>query len=259
MSRKRAAFTLIELLVVIAVIAILAALLMPSLEKAREAAGRVSCLNGNKQLWLGVTLYQQSENGWMPSYRCLADLNNGVQKLLVDYGYSPPALFTSQTCPYGPSTYQEGRHNFYYTTTPGKVSVGINWLLQEGYGILQPYVPPYYCSYGQFNDRWPRLRKRASWIMMTSCCIVADAGDTSMTHTLGVTDGYFVNQPIPGRHMGEVLPMTFYDGHGELSPAVTWTIYIYTNGPPDYDIKRWSLNTVYHAPGMDDELPLKPK
>jgi prepilin-type N-terminal cleavage/methylation domain-containing protein len=250
----RKAFTLIELLVVIAIIAILASLLMPAMENARESAARVGCLSGTRQVALAVRFYQQSCNGWMPSYRYLADTSNGVQKLLVDNGYTPSSLFTKRGgCRYGPDTYQEARQNFYYTTTPGRVSYGVNWLLQEGYGLLRPYVPPYYCSYGPFNDNSPRLQRRASSVMVVCCCQVADAGYQSMRHALGVTDNYFTYQPIPGRHKGQVLPMTFYDGHGTLSPGAIWSADdIYLGGPPDYNIRRWSLETVYHAYGMDE-------
>lgn len=260
-------FTLIELLVVVALIALLIAILMPALQQAKEAAARAKCLSGTRQVMIATKSYQSDNAGWFPrSGPTWHSPSYGAHHTLVIGNYAYQNLFTNQGCPYGPTGYDGGYGNEYYSTTPGTTAFGINTLLQVGYAyngtMMTSYyspTPTYYPMFGQFNDRWKRLQRRPDKVFVSACSVAPNAMmNTTMAYpgaglqnTLGITSFYFGYAPIPGRHMGEGLPMTFYDGHGRWVPKDE--IYPFIPGPP-HSIMSWSLTSMYQYPDLDGTL-----
>jgi len=133
MKRRHTAFTLIELLVVIAIIAVLIGLLVPAVQKVREAAARLSCANNLKQLGLAVHSYESTFRTYPPSMiiprGTVFGTNNGSWSV---HGRILP--FVEQGNAYA------------------RVNLEVAWDAQGNTGVPTTRIPVFLCP-SEINDR----------------------------------------------------------------------------------------------------------
>ncbi len=161
-------FTLIELLVVIAIIAILAAMLLPALQKARERAKETRCISNLKQFGAAYAMFANDKKGCIPNIAAINGRYAPGDVWASKYGWSNGRLFISGTnpdwCMQGMSRLWYRKYitdaNMFFCTSDTTYAKGKQWdpVVQGGPPPTSFNAPTanYYSSYVQrgIKDVW---------------------------------------------------------------------------------------------------------
>ena len=212
--RRANAFTLVELLVVIAIIAILIGLLLPAVQKIREAANRMKCTNNLEQLGLAAQAYHDANGQFPVGVRMpYAQANNDPLTGGMGSPFGPNwAVYLLPFIELGNLFRQANADSYPETADPANLaSYNLSWRAVRGQRLPSLICPsdrgP---SAAPFTDPNGRL-KETGWARGNYAC---NGGTADIDHHIRGDDG---NTPYPGLTKGPVMSA----GYGAAMSAVT--------------------------------------
>ncbi|MBQ7695770.1 MAG: prepilin-type N-terminal cleavage/methylation domain-containing protein [Lentisphaeria bacterium] len=199
--RRSARFTLIELLVVIAIIAILAAMLLPALQQARERAKASTCVNNLKNIGSASTMYQNDFNGLLPG------LNNGglywaCHPGCKSKGMFPFVQFLHLYIPYELIWNKEANN---WTLPKGNVAQCPSDMLRNSkYSVHNwSYAASYYCNWRNprsysLMQKPSKMRQPSQYIWVTELWFHTGTGSRSPSASTPIPSKPTPTRPTPG-------------------------------------------------------------